>query len=223
MVVGFLGAVGTSIWTQIQDLAPDADPLVARVEFPLDDCAQVVVSTDELSELPSSRDDFTLDWALARGAGEETNGQVLVVTVQGMSKEAVVLHGWEVVDLTVAALPADPVIVTKCPPTGGPLETRYFDVKLSEDPPAVLSLSDSEEEEPIDFPYVVSSEDPEHFIVMVDGTQAGVYQWSLGVRWSSGGREGVMVLSRSGEPLRTAVAPGAHMRVWEEDGSWSGY
>ncbi len=221
VVVGFLGAAGTTLWSMVQSSVMGNEPLAALVEPLADDCTQVVMAEAQVSSLPADRAEFTPDWATENGIAHDARLQSMEVVVQGTSSEEVTIRGFEIIDLEVLPLPEDPVIVATCPPQGGDFADRYLSVRLATQTPGVLSVAWDGGGDVIEFPYKVSSGDTERFVVAVSPEgRPGVYTWGLGLRWWSAGREGLLVLTGDDGRFTTAVPPEQPMRVWNDDGSW---
>jgi hypothetical protein len=226
---GFLGAVGAGGYSWVTGLVPDGPPLTAVTDIPADgECAPVVVPASERADLEA---DTPIDggWAAASGGAALSNTFAIDVTIQGTSDQAVVLQGFEVVDVRRLPYPEDAVAVSNCPPVGGSLGVRYLEVALDESAPSVVAMANDEAVEPIGddapvrFPFTVSSSDVEVFVVKVaSGAAPAVYQWRLAVDWTSGGESGRLMLGGD-DGFRTAVpGDGASAPFWQrrEDGSW---
>ncbi|MFG1665469.1 helix-turn-helix domain-containing protein [Streptomyces sp. Y7] len=129
----------------------------------------------------------------AVSAGE----QLVKLTVQGTGKETVVVDGLKVRVVGKDTPPAwnDYVMGVGC---GGNVPTRPFSVALDGARPAVVA-GDGQR----DFPFKVSESDPEVFEITADASAYDV-RWYLELSWSSGDREGTMVVDDDGRPFRTS-------------------
>jgi hypothetical protein len=220
IVAGFLGAAGAAIWAHVQSLAPASDPLVARVDQ-ADACPHVVLTQTQVEALPEVREDFTLDWAYGIDAPEFVHGQHLRISVQGTTEDAVVLQALRVIEVTRSDVPAGGLSLRACGggDMGAPVQERYVEVDLTADPPRVVVVA-GDAPQPTDFPYAISNAEPEQFDIAVAGDAEGVYEWKLGLDWTSGDREGTMVVAReNGEPFRTAISSDLPMHVWGDGGT----
>jgi hypothetical protein len=93
---------------------------------------------------------------------------------------------------------------------GGETTFRWFNVDLDLDPPRVTADYDMgfanhdgppTQREPIRFPYRVSIEDPESFVVYA-GTDACDCLWQIELDWNSGAQHGTYVVGNNGKPAR---------------------
>ncbi|MEU9338995.1 helix-turn-helix transcriptional regulator [Streptomyces sp. NPDC048290] len=129
----------------------------------------------------------------AVSAGE----QLLRLTVQGTGARTVVVEGLQVrvVERGTPLAWNDYVMGVGC---GGRVPTRPFTVALDGARPEVVAGAGQP-----DFPFKVSESDPEVFEVTADASAYDV-TWYLELHWSSGDREGTVVVDDSGRPFRTS-------------------
>jgi hypothetical protein len=126
----------------------------------------------------------------------------LEVTVTGTTPTAVVLHS-----LTAVVVPAPPtggsaIYRPNCPPpTLAPL--RRFLARLDATRPTV-TLHPSRGR---DFPYKISSTEPEVFHIIVWPGQCDC-DWTLQLAWTSGDRAGTVTIDDEGKPFRSASSRG---------------
>ena len=211
---GFLSAAGAGIYQWVSTAVPDGPPLAASLSVDYPDCEGLVV--DSSLALPE-RDEFTPEWAYEKGGATSSNNG-LVLTIQGTSDQAVVLHGFDVLEVEREDLPDDPHLVSMCKPFGGPLDVRYLALDFAEEAP-VLVARPGGDEEAVDFPYSVSKSEPEYFLIEFADTELEcLCSWQLGVRWTSGSQSGTLIVDRGFGKIRTAFATGAPFLYWEEGG-----
>lgn len=133
------------------------------------------------------------------GAVLSSDGNV-TITVQGVSGQTVVLQSMTV-EIVHRAKPMSGIYL----PVGcqGELPPRQYVLNLDSPTPRVVPQPGS-----VGFPYVVSNDDPEQFVVTPD-TSDGDVQWRMFLTWSSGSRHGQIVLDDSGKPFRTTAIASA--------------
>jgi len=159
-----------------------------------------------------------LDWSehpLGEG-GFATSPMQVYVSVQGRSDAQVVLTGLDVELVGRAPVPTGTVLTAE--PCGGPGEFRWLGIDLDATPPAAAPELDEtnpnfedatpEERTPIAFPYEVTRDDAETFLVEA-GTRSCDCTWRLRLSWQSQGRSGTAVIDDGGEPFRTVATSGA--------------
>ncbi|MFD4634207.1 helix-turn-helix domain-containing protein [Streptomyces sp. NPDC058284] len=159
----------------------------------------------EVPQPPAAPQD-TPSWVGDLGA-VASGGQYIEVTVQGLSRETVVLEGMDVrVQSTSAPLTWNNYqMATGC---GGDVFTKSFNVDLDDAAPRVTTKRGQR-----DFPYKVSESDPEVFYINADVASHDV-RWYLELRWSSGKRHGVARIDDQGKPFRTSGASGRPTYGW---------
>ncbi|MGW1615012.1 helix-turn-helix domain-containing protein [Streptomyces sp. NPDC002285] len=123
--------------------------------------------------------------------------QLVTLTVQGTGRETVVIEGLEVrvVRKDTPLAWNDYVMGVGC---GGGVPTRPFTVALDAARPVVVAGADQR-----DFSFKVSESDPEVFKITADASAYDV-TWYLELTWSSGGRNGTLVIDDNGKPFRTS-------------------
>ncbi|WP_327117457.1 helix-turn-helix domain-containing protein [Streptomyces sp. NBC_01341] len=157
---------------------------------------------DDVPPPPAPQD--TRGWARALD-GVDGGAMKLALTVQGASRDAVVLTG-----LNVRVLARDPALDrsaysmgTGC---GSGITPQSFDVDLDDARPRTEPVAGTQGDEVVpakDFPYRVSSTDVEvfHLDAHVEGHDVS---WYLELSWSSGGRTGTLRVDDHGRPFRTS-------------------
>ncbi|MFF4249529.1 helix-turn-helix domain-containing protein [Streptomyces sp. NPDC001822] len=157
---------------------------------------------DDVPPPPSPQD--TRGWARALD-GVDGGAMRLALTVQGASRDAVVLTG-----LSVRVLARGPALDrsaysmgTGC---GSGITPQSFDVDLDDARPRTEPVAGTQGDLVVpakDFPYRVSSTDVEvfHLDAHVEGHDVS---WYLELAWSSGGRTGTLRVDDHGRPFRTS-------------------
>ncbi|MFK4067688.1 helix-turn-helix domain-containing protein [Streptomyces sp. NPDC029674] len=133
--------------------------------------------------------------------------QFIEVTVQGMSKDTVVLQDMNVrVQSTSAPLAWNNFqMATGC---GGTVNTKSFSVDLDAAAPDAKPVAGQR-----DFPYKVSESDPEVFYIMAN-TDLHDVRWYLELEWSSGRRHDALRVDDQGKPFRTSGSKGRPTYGW---------
>ncbi|MFI7239975.1 helix-turn-helix domain-containing protein [Streptomyces cyaneofuscatus] len=156
-------------------------------------------------------------WARSYG-GVDAGNMLLQLTVQGTSREAVVLKGLYVrVVSRKAPLPWSAYLMGNgC---GSGIAPQTFASDLDSGHPVITPVPGSQGDRTIPavpFPYKVSSEDVEVFNLDM---KAGGYDvtWYLELKWSSGGREGMLRIDDHGKPFRTSGMRGRPMYTYGND------
>jgi hypothetical protein len=128
-----------------------------------------------------------------------SSGGNVIITVQGVTGQTVVLQSMTVV-VVHRALPMAGIYL----PAGcqGELTPERYVLNLDSPAPQVVPQHGS-----IAFPYTVTSNDPEVFYITPD-VKSGDVQWLLYLTWTSGARQGRIVLEDSGKPFRTTATDG---------------
>ncbi|MFE1438117.1 helix-turn-helix domain-containing protein [Streptomyces sp. NPDC058739] len=147
-------------------------------------------------------------WAATQGAvpGRQT---MVRISVQGKSSTAVVLEALRV-RVVSRGTPAPGNAYAMGQGCGGDLMPREFSVDLDVDRPIARARSggDTATSLPVvRFPYRVSAEDPEAFLVTAV-TEAYDCAWYLELDWSSQGRSGTARIDDHGRPFRTSGIKG---------------
>ncbi|MFD6654849.1 helix-turn-helix domain-containing protein [Streptomyces parvus] len=178
---------------------------------------------DELDPPPAPQD--RRGWAESYG-GVEGGITRLQLTVQGTSREAVVLKGMNVrVVSRKAPLPWSAYLMGNgC---GSGITPQTFASNLDAGHPTLRAVPGTQgdiEVPAVDFPYKVSSEDVEVFNLEMKAVSYDV-SWYLELEWSSGGNEGTLRIDDRGEPFRLSgmkgrpeYVHGGPGRGWERAG-----
>ncbi|MCQ1579769.1 transcriptional regulator [Streptomyces parvus] len=178
---------------------------------------------DELDPPPAPQD--RRGWAESYGGVEGGNTR-LQLTVQGTSREAVVLKGMNVrVVSRKAPLPWSAYLMGNgC---GSGITPQTFASNLDAGHPTLRAVPGTQgdiEVPAVDFPYKVSSEDVEVFNLEMKAVSYDV-SWYLELEWSSGGNEGTLRIDDRGEPFRLSGMKGRPEYVhggpghgWERSG-----
>ncbi|MFD5350791.1 helix-turn-helix domain-containing protein [Streptomyces sp. NPDC058657] len=179
-------------------------PFVAAVrpyvyETPCSQYFLVDSKPQKVAPPPSEQD--APGWAASYKA-VSADEQLIALTLQGRSKETVVLEALHVrVVRSEAPLPWTRYATgVGC---GGNVDTKSFTVDLDAGRPATVPHAGQR-----DFPYKVSETDPEVFYVKAS-TRAHAVSWYLELEWSSGGQRGVQRIDAGGgTPFRTSGSVG---------------
>ncbi|MFD0426617.1 helix-turn-helix domain-containing protein [Streptomyces parvus] len=161
---------------------------------------------DELDPPPAPQD--RRGWAESYG-GVEGGTTRLQLTVQGTSREAVVLKGMNVRVLSrEAPLPWSAYLMGNgC---GSGITPQTFASNLDAGHPTLRAVPGTQgdiEVPAVDFPYKVSSEDVEVFNLEMTAVGYDV-SWYLELEWSSGGNEGTLRIDDRGKPFRLSGMKG---------------
>lgn len=147
-------------------------------------------------------------WAESYG-GVDAGNMLLQLTVQGTSREAVVLKGMNIrVISRKAPLPWSAYLMGNgC---GSGIMPQTFASHLDAGHPTLRPVPGTQgdiEVPAVDFPYRVSSEDVEVFNLDLKAVSYDV-TWYLELEWSSGGKEGVLRIDDQGKPFRLSGMKG---------------
>ncbi|MDJ1644784.1 helix-turn-helix domain-containing protein [Streptomyces pakalii] len=161
---------------------------------------------DELDPPPAPQD--RRGWAESYG-GVEGGITRLQLTVQGTSREAVVLKAMNVrVVSRKAPLPWSAYLMGNgC---GSGITPQTFASNLDAGHPTLRAVPGTQgdiEVPAVDFPYKVSSEDVEVFNLEMKAVSYDV-SWYLELEWSSGGEEGTLRIDDRGKPFRLSGMKG---------------
>ncbi|MFF2228211.1 helix-turn-helix domain-containing protein [Streptomyces globisporus] len=161
---------------------------------------------DELDPPPAPQD--RRGWAESYGGVEGGNTR-LQLTVQGTSREAVVLKAMNVrVVSRKAPLPWSAYLMGNgC---GSGITPQTFASNLDAGHPTLRAVPGTQgdiEVPAVDFPYKVSSEDVEVFNLEMKAVSYDV-SWYLELEWSSGGKEGTLRIDDQGKPFRLSGMKG---------------
>ncbi|MFI1188743.1 helix-turn-helix domain-containing protein [Streptomyces californicus] len=160
-------------------------------------------------------------WAASYG-GVEAGLSRLQLTVQGTSREAVVLKGMHVRVLSrKAPLPWSAYLMGNgC---GSGITPQTFASHLDAGQPTLRPVAGTQgdiEVPAVDFPYKVTSEDVEVFNLEMKTVSYDV-TWYLEMEWSSGGKEGVVRIDDHGKPFRLSGMKGRpEYRYGNEQVGW---
>ncbi|WP_406436988.1 hypothetical protein OHB14_60580 [Streptomyces sp. NBC_01613] len=166
----------------------------------------VVVATDLKMRLAGHPSHPAYSKILADGrkatGSDLLTGSTVEVTVEGTNGKAVILTGLDVQVTKREPFNEDVISVgTGC---GGGVEERYYSVDLDEPTPHFKLSETDENGQPIaksvDFPYKVSANDPEVFILS-GGALRGAIHWKAVLRWVADGKEGSSEISNGGKPF----------------------
>lgn len=161
---------------------------------------------DELDPPPAPQD--RRRWAESYG-GVDAGNMLLQLTVQGASREAVVLKGMHVRVLSrKAPLPWSAYLMGNgC---GSGIAPQTFAAHLDAGHPTLRPVPGKQGDvvvPAVDFPYKVTSEDVEVFNLDMKAVGYDV-TWYLELEWNSGGNEGVLRIDDHGKPFRTSGMKG---------------
>ncbi|MFJ6516598.1 helix-turn-helix domain-containing protein [Streptomyces sp. NPDC091406] len=161
---------------------------------------------DDVDPPPAPQD--RRGWAKSYG-GVEGGTTRLQLTVQGTSREAVVLKGMNVrVVSRKASLPWSAYLMGNgC---GSGITPQTFASHLDAGNPVLRAVPGTQgdiEVPAVDFPYKVSSEDVEVFNLEMKAVSYDV-SWYLELEWSSGGKEGALRIDDQGKPFRLSGLKG---------------
>ncbi|MEV4877371.1 helix-turn-helix domain-containing protein [Streptomyces cyaneofuscatus] len=156
-------------------------------------------------------------WARKYG-GVEGGNTLLQLTVQGTAREAVVLKGLYVRVLSrEAPLPWSAYLMGNgC---GSGISPQTFASDLDSGHPVITPVPGTQGDRTLParpFPFKVTSEDVEVFDLDMKTTGYDV-TWYLELRWSSGGREGMLRIDDHGKPFRTSGMRGRPMYTYGND------
>ncbi|WP_030594606.1 helix-turn-helix domain-containing protein [Streptomyces anulatus] len=174
---------------------------------------------DELDPPPAPQD--RRGWAESYG-GVDAGNMLLQLTVQGTSREAVVLKGMHVrVVSRKAPLPWSAYLMGNgC---GSGIMPQTFASHLDAGHPTLRPVPGKQGDvvvPAVDFPYKVSSEDVEVFNLDMKAVGYDV-TWYLELEWSSGGKEGALRIDDHGKPFRTSGMKGRPEYVYgNEEVGW---
>lgn len=215
VIVVALGAWLTDLPSRIAAYFNPAPTISATVTVPGKCGYRLMVpgNADNLNPPPLGSDEV-VEWAFAHeGAQSETYpgpdgggmGTVLL-TVTGYGQRPVTITS---VDFVVEKR-SDPLVgglqlVRECL---DPTVFRYAEVDLDQSPPridepsaiAAEGLLEQMRSEPVEFPYEVTSENTETFLLIAH--TRGYVEWKLRLNWSDGENSGSLILDNEGSPLR---------------------
>jgi hypothetical protein len=206
---------------------PSADerppPFTAKMGFDSipRDCEPFVIDKSILNRLPDWSN-FDAEWVYAHGGATDA-GAWTTLAVQGTTDQAVILQGFEIVDLEAQRAHPNSYSISTCNPFGGRETNRYFDLILNPKHRQVIARpaydpgDTGKIEQAVDFPFRISSSDPEYFVFNVTGPSC-VCSWRLAINWTSGGRSGQMKVDRGFSKIVTDTRSDLPGSWWSEDG-----
>ncbi|MFE7627349.1 helix-turn-helix domain-containing protein [Streptomyces sp. NPDC057509] len=172
-------------------------------------CGQFYLLTQDPGTVPPPPSPTsTRGWARSLG-GVEGGAMKLELTVQGTSREAVVLTALHVRVLSQRA-PLQRPAFSMGEGCGSGIEPQSFDIDLDSNRPTLTPVAGTQGDQVVpakDFPFQVSSRDVEVFDLdaHVEGHDVS---WYLELEWSSGGRKGILRIDDGGKPFRTSSIAG---------------
>ncbi|MFB8239430.1 helix-turn-helix domain-containing protein [Kitasatospora purpeofusca] len=181
-------------------------------------CGQWLVSAQPPGTTPAPPAGRRTDsWAAAQHA--VPGGHLrLQLTAQGSEDKPVVLHALYVQVVSTRPAPKWNAY-TMGSGCGGSLTPAAFAVDLDAAAPRsvpVPAMEGNRKGRTSDFPFRVSSTDPQ--VLNVDASTAGQdVSWYLEVVWSSGDRQGTVLVNDHGKPFRTVGLRGAPGYFWADD------
>jgi Trypsin-like peptidase domain len=141
-----------------------------------------------------------------------SSGSSVIVTVQGVAGRTVVLQSMTVVVAHRAPSMAGIYLPAGCQEE---LVPRKYELNLDSPAPRVVPEPGN-----TGFPYTITNDDPEQFIITPD-VASGDVEWFLYLTWTSGASEGRLVLNDSGRPFRTTATTAARQFCLDFAGEWT--
>jgi hypothetical protein len=133
-------------------------------------------------------------------------GARVEVTVEGNKEKVVVLDRLEPNIVKKSKLGSVMAVGTQC---GGGFPVRYYAVDLDLSRPEFRLYegdgSGDDESKPIDFPYKVSSVEPEKFVLT--GNTDSVVEWTATLHWTADGKKGKTEITDAGKPFVSYPIP----------------
>ncbi|WP_194818630.1 hypothetical protein [Nocardia sp. XZ_19_385] len=179
------------------------DPVEVAVEdLSMDRCPSTFMLPGKPQDYPPvPSQEQTLDWARGNGAIEGLRNLVRVTITGSRADQPVVLDRLRIEVLRRESPVAGFVTGSQC---GGPLDRRYFQADIDQAPvvlesePAKAGLNP---EQAKDFPYFVSGSEVEQFYLRLTAETCNC-DWRAVLEWTSGAREGEIVIDNDGKPFR---------------------
>ncbi|MFJ9963467.1 hypothetical protein [Streptomyces avermitilis] len=168
-----------------------------QVDAPEDaGCKSYVFNADAKVSAPSPSEDWPV-WATRQG-GTAADLTTIRLTLQGRSTDSVVLHGLRVgVESRSRPKGAAYGLGFGC----GGITSRTFDVNL-DDPKVVAASRAGDDGTPaVNFPYRISSTEPEVFLVHARTAQCDC-RFHLNLDWTSGDHKGTLRIGDGKNPFR---------------------
>jgi hypothetical protein len=185
-------------------------PLSATVEVNgYATCANYAVGRPPSDMPPAPADPSAFHaWATQLG-GVSLSAMTLKLTLHGRSPNAVVLHGLTVTVTKRTSPPSHETygLESGC---GASVSPRIFSIGLDSATPKVRAIAGEDASgaviPAVGFPYRISETEPEVFVIRAE-TDRLLVDWHLGLRWSSDGRDGELVINDRGRDFRIAPRP----------------
>ncbi|WP_405457956.1 helix-turn-helix domain-containing protein [Streptomyces sp. NBC_00101] len=203
--------------------ASDAVPLSASItSYNWDSpCGQYYLLGDDANDVPPPPPQDARSWAKALG-GVDGGSQLLEVTVQGSSSQAVVVSALHVrVQSRKAPLAWNSFSMGEgC---GSAIVPWSFDIDLDDSRPRTKPVAGQQGDAVVpaqDFPFRTSSTDVQvfHLDAHVEGHDVS---WYLELDWTSGDRSGTLRVDDHGEPFRTSSIKARPGYVyWADRAQW---
>jgi len=200
-------------------------PLTATIssynwEAPCDEFYVMDQKPEDVPPPPAPMDGRS--WARALGAVDGAH-QLIEVTVQGKTREPVVLHSLNVRQVSKKA-PLPWSVYSTSLGCGSGIEPQSFDIDLDDDRPRTRPVAGQQGDKVVpakDFPFKVTSTDVEVFDLNVH-VEAHEVSWYLELEWSSGGRSGTLRIDDAGSPFRvSATKTRPQYSYWYEKARWT--
>lgn len=189
------------------------DPLTVTVPSP-SGCPAFAVQ--DVGSLPA-RDEMDAEWVWSHEGGFVYGPAVLYV--EGPQDRAVIITSIEVVDMKRMPVADGAALVLMCDPDGGALGGRSFGIDFSNNDTTAELLPQPNEmgENLTDFPYTVSSTDPELFQVNINEAPLCICSYRLKLNWLSDGKSGSTIIdSGDGREFRFVSTQDLPTYVWLE-------
>ncbi|WP_283139274.1 hypothetical protein [Rhizohabitans arisaemae] len=188
---------------------------------PADHCLpHTVVGKTEREASPPDNLAELAAWA-KRVEAAPGSGSPVTITLQGSGEEAVVLLDMKI---NVVSAPVPAQVFTVGGGCGGGITPRSFSSDLDQRVPVLVAqgglepgpggLDELKELPPVNFPYRISSKDPEVFAINTSAERCDC-RWTLDLHWSSGGETGWARIDDQGAPFRTVGAAGGPRYVYD--------
>ncbi|MFB9464557.1 hypothetical protein [Streptomyces cinereospinus] len=130
------------------------------------------------------------------------SGNTVEVTIEGSNGKAAILTGLDVIVQKRSALSGD--LMTVGSSCGGGVTARRYVAELDDPNPRFEVVEQAgpgeETKKPIDFPYKVSSGDPEVFH-LEGASNDGIVEWKAKLHWVADGKEKSTEISDNGKPF----------------------
>ncbi len=205
--------------------APGGVPLTAAIssynwEAPCDEYYVLNQAPEDVPPPPTPMDGRS--WARALGAVDGAH-QLIELTVQGTSREPVVLNALHVRQVSKKAPLPWSVYMTSLG-CGSGVTPQSFDIDLDDDRPRTRPVPGQRGDTVVpakNFPFKVTSTDVEVFDlnVHVEGHEVS---WYLELEWSSGGRNGTLRIDDGGKPFRvSAIKTRPQYTYWYDQARWT--